>query len=274
MQLSHEIVVGGSRFRLQPPIDIAIPLRFNGPQPNTYGVPAAESHPYEGSGFVGDVRQGSGCNFEVYTFVPHCNGTHTECIGHITAERLSVHEALRDSFALCSLLDVAPALAKDEPDAYTPDFGPNDWVLSRAVLERAWQAANLGEMPVTACAIRTLPNDPDKISRDYMQQHPPFFTLQGMAFLVEKGIRHLLVDMPSVDRLFDEGKLSAHHIFWNVPQGSHTPTADSRTDATITEMIFVPDSLPTGLYLLELQIAAFVSDAAPSRPRLWPIAAC
>jgi kynurenine formamidase len=270
--LHPEITAGGKRFRLQAPVDIAIPLIFNGPQPNTYGVPAAESHPYEGSGFVGDVRQGSGCNFEVYTFVPHCNGTHTECIGHITADRISVHDTLHESLMLCVLLDVEPERADNQMEAYVPALNPEDRVLTRAALASAWERAGVADMPVTACAIRTLPNDPGKASRDYMQQHPPFFTLDGMAFLVEKGVEHLLVDMPSVDRLFDEGKLTAHHIFWNVPQGTHTPTPESRIQATITEMILVPDALVTGVYVLELQIAAFVSDAAPSRPRLWPLA--
>ena len=64
--------------------DISIPLKFNGEQPNIFNTKRAESGAYEADGFVGDTRQGSGCNFEQLTLVPHCNGTHTECIGHIT----------------------------------------------------------------------------------------------------------------------------------------------------------------------------------------------
>ena len=76
---------------------IAIPLQFDGPQPNTYGVAAATSKAYEQGGWVGDVRRGGSCNFETYTFTPHCNGTHTECVGHIAAERISVHHQISDS---------------------------------------------------------------------------------------------------------------------------------------------------------------------------------
>jgi kynurenine formamidase len=35
-------------------------------------------------------------------------------------------------------------------------------------------------------------------------------------FLHESGIKHLLIDLPSVDKEKDEGKLLAHKAFWNV----------------------------------------------------------
>ena len=70
--------------------DISIPLYFNGVQPNTYGVDKATSSPYQDGQFIGDTRKGGPCNFETYSFTTHCNGTHTECIGHITNERISI----------------------------------------------------------------------------------------------------------------------------------------------------------------------------------------
>ena len=63
--------------------DISIPLDFNGEQPNTYGVKKAASAPFKDDQFIGDTREGGPCNFETYSFTPHCNGTHTECVGHI-----------------------------------------------------------------------------------------------------------------------------------------------------------------------------------------------
>ena len=41
-----------------------------------------------------------------------------------------------------------------------------------------------------------------------------------MEYIVELGINHLLVDLPSIDRIYDEGKLANHRIFWNVEPGS------------------------------------------------------
>jgi hypothetical protein len=71
-----------------------------------------------------------------------------------------------------------------------------------------------------------------------------------------------------VDRLFDEGHLSAHNIFWETKGKKFNLAAQNKT---ITEMIFVPDLLDDGHYLLNLQIPAFVSDAAPSRPIVYKI---
>ena len=76
-------------------IDISIPLNFNGEQPNTYGVDRATSKPFQNGEFIGDTRKGGPCNFETYSFTPHCNGTHTECIGHITDERIDILSSLK-----------------------------------------------------------------------------------------------------------------------------------------------------------------------------------
>jgi kynurenine formamidase len=217
------------------------------------------------------VRRGGSCNFEQYTFVPHCNGTHTEGIGHLTAERISVHERLRESLVPATLASVRPVLAGETTDTYTPALHPEDRVITAAALEAALATAAPGCMG--ALVLRTLPNDPDKTSRDYMQVPPPFFTREAMQLIRTRGVRHLLVDIPSLDRLFDEGRLTAHRIFWGLPPGTDTPDDPAAAYYTVTEMIWVPDTLPDGPYLLELQIAPFVADAAPSRPRLFALVA-
>src|SRR5260221_10710090 len=87
-----------SRYKYHPVLvsDISIPLRFDGPQPNAYGVEAATAKACEYGKLVGDTRRGGNCNFEQVALIPHCNGTHTECVGHITKERISVRECLAD----------------------------------------------------------------------------------------------------------------------------------------------------------------------------------
>jgi hypothetical protein len=42
-------------------------------------------------------------------------------------------------------------------------------------------------------------------------------------------------------------------------------------DATITEMVFVPDAVADGIYLLNIQIASLETDASPSKPVLYPL---
>ena len=76
--------------------------------------------------------------------------------------------------------------------------------------------------------------------------------------------KHLLIDLPSVDRELDGGKLVFHHAFWQVP-------IDPQFDKTITELIYVNDSIKDGSYILEIQTAPFENDASPSRPILYEI---
>jgi arylformamidase len=104
-----------------------------------------------------------------------------------------------------------------------------------------------------------------------MKAPPPFFSIEAMEYISELNVNHLLVDIPSVDRAFDEGKLTAHHIFWNVPQGSHDVDREKHSVKTITEMIYVLDVVRDGLYLLNLQVAPFAAYASPSRPIIFKV---
>ena len=107
--------------------DISIPLNFNGEQPNTYGVDKATSKPFRDEQFVGDTRQGGPCNFETYSFTPHCNGTHTECIGHITNEIIFISESLKDEFIPSTLVSVKP---KSTSEKYKPELNYDDLVIT------------------------------------------------------------------------------------------------------------------------------------------------
>lgn len=275
MLISIQIENNSYRIDTAKPIDLSIPLNFNGEQPNVYGTERAVSKPCEAGSLVGDTRRGGSCNFEQYTFIPHCNGTHTECIGHITHERISVAESLKDAFILATLITAQPESALDTTDTYSPEKNAEDRLITRKAIETTLKnPANYGfQIPnsKSSCAliVRTLPNDDSKKTRDYTKNPPPFFSLEAISYIAKSGFEHLLVDTPSIDRMFDEGKLSAHRIFWNVPQGSFEAGKESRAGSTITEMIYVPDEVKDGTYLLNLQIAPFAADAAPSRPLIF-----
>jgi len=237
-------------------IDLSIPLRFNGPQPNAWGVQAAESRPVKAGDLVGDTRFGGSVNFEQYTFIPHCSGTHTECVGHITHERISIRECLRD------------VLIPAEVWTVTPDTSvvPGDAVITRSSL--AEKVADK-DVRVPALIVRTLPNGEWKRTAEYGEGNvPPYFAPDAMDLIVELGVKHLLVDLPSIDRIFDDGKLLNHRKFWNIETGSHEVNPHTRLNSTVTELIYVPDSVEDGEYLLNLQIAPFESDCSPSRPLL------
>ncbi len=251
------------------PRDISIPLDFNGEQPNAYGVEKATSKPCEAGSLIGDTRRGGSCNFEQIKLIPHCNGTHTESIGHITNERISIQQSLRDCFIPAVLVTIKPVDAFSIDETYSVKLNNEDKLITKKALENALE--KIEEPWLEGLIIRTLPNEEDKKAREYKLKIPPFFSLEAMRFIREKDVRHLLVDVPSIDRLFDEGKLAAHRIFWNIEPGSYELNETSLINNTITEMIYAPNEITDGNYLLNLQIAPFVADASPSRPVLFEI---
>jgi len=266
-----KIEIEGNTIQINPakPLNIAIPLDFYGTQPNAYGVERASSKSCEAGKIVGDTRRGGSVNFEQVKFIPHCNGTHTECVGHITHERISVNDCLKDAFVLTNLLSVLPEIAYETTETYSVQLAGNDKIITKKALENSLQ--NVGKINSKALIVRTLPNDEIKLLQTYLEEIPPFFSNDAMKFLVDLGVEHLLCDLPSIDRIYDEGKLSNHRIFWNVEQGSFEVSADSFKHHTITELIYVPNEIKDGNYLLNLQIAAFQADASPCRPILFEL---
>ncbi len=246
------------RVDLDRPLSLAIPLRFGGPQPNFFGAPEASARPWSGEGFNGDMRYGGGCNVAEIRLVPHCNGTHTETAGHILDTDYPVFGALTQGLMPAAVISLA----------VVSEGGGR--VITRDALAEAM--AGFAPRDVAALVVRTLPNDPAKKSMVYGDADPPpYFTHEAMSELAECAIRHLLVDLPSIDPMHDGGRLANHRIFWNVPPGTHQAAPDTRLDRTITEMIFVDDGIADGLYLLNLQAPAFAAHAVPSHPVIYPL---
>lgn len=245
------------------PLDISIPLLFNGPQPNHFDAPPAGSAPLSAGGFVGDTNSGGGCNVATLQLTPHCNGTHTESAGHILNQPLPLPPVLDEALIAATLITVTPQPAGDIEDSYRPQPQRDDVLITRRQLAKALAEANRDFLD--GLIIRTLPNADDKKQRRYLQHPPPFLSFEAMDFLDEINIRHLLVDMPSIDRMFDDGLLNNHHKFWKIPEKSHQANNASRLDRTISELIFVDNDIPDGAYFVNIQVPPFMSDAAPSR---------
>jgi kynurenine formamidase len=250
-------------------VSIAIRQSFDESQPNLYGVPAASAQAVEWGEFVGDTSRGGSCNFDALQLIPHCHGTHTESVAHIVNDKVPVVDQIESFALLAALITVEPVPLRETQDAY-PGGSDDDRVITQASIEKALRA--LGTNHVDAIVIRTLPNEATKCAATYdTEPAPPFLTTQAIATINERDIKHLLVDLPSIDRIFDEGRLANHHAFWNVEPGSRQLSADSRRDKTITEFIFVPDEVSDGVFVLNLQVADFRLDAVPSRPVLIPL---
>lgn len=229
------------------PLDISIPLHGDAQNLSAWGLEPPKITPHIAGDFVGKVSEGAAVNFNDIWFNPHAHGTHTECVGHITEEFHSINQDLDRFFFLAELISVTPELKND------------DWVVSRHILELALQ-----HKKPTALVIRTMPNDRKKRSRQYSGTNPPYILEEAVQLMVEIGVEHLLIDLPSVDKEKDGGKLLSHKAFWDFD-------GQLRKQATITELIYVPDGIEDGTYLLNLQVAPFENDASPSRPVLYKI---
>lgn len=257
---------------LADPLPIAIPLDFNGPQPAFYQSAPASAHPLRTTAFVGDTREGGGCNCEQVTLAPHCNGTHTECVGHVTDDRICVSETLRGGMFLAVVLSISPAQAASSNEGSDPPPQPGDQLITSAAIAAGLAAHEAGGLSPCAMVIRTLPNSVERMSHHYVGSSPaPFLTREAAELLVDQGVEHLVLDVPSVDRAEDHGRLTAHRVFFGLPPGSRRASEARRPHASITELAFVAPTIRDGWYLLDLQIPAFLSDAAPSRPILYPV---
>lgn len=238
---------------LQEPLDISIPLRNSDDNPKAWYVSNPIIEPVKSESFVGSVELGGSVNFRSIFFNPHGHGTHTECVGHITKEVHSINMALRQFHSIARVITLEPIRIEKDMNSFRKK---GDQVIFKEQIE-----PHLHD-DIESLVVRTLPNTPDKLIRQYSNTNFPYFDQEALSLLCEKNIKHLLVDLPSVDREEDGGQLLAHHAFWNVPQ-------KPRMDATITEFIYVSQEIKDGMYLLNLQIAPFVNDATPSKPVLY-----
>ena len=238
---------------LSKPIDISIPLTNTDENPIAWYIEKPVIEPVVFGDWIGSVNEGASTNFNNIFFNPHGHGTHTECLGHITREFYSINQSLKEFFFLAELISVVPEMQGE------------DLVTTKKQIEKGLE----GKTP-EALIIRTLPNFKIKKSLNYSNTNPPYLSEDAARYICESGIQHLLIDLPSVDKEKDEGELLAHKAFWNVKDMNNLNT-DSRLNCTITEMIFVPDEVKDGTYLLNLQIASFENDASPSKPVLYTI---
>ncbi|WP_298754445.1 cyclase family protein [uncultured Psychroserpens sp.] len=232
---------------LSNPLDISIPLKASKSNVNAWYIDEPKIEAVKFDDDVISVSEGAAVNFNTIQFNPHAHGTHTECVGHITKNVYSVNQNLKQFFFLAEVITVAPE-----------EFG-DDTIISKSQLQFA-----LGNKKREALVIRTIPNTKEKLSQQYSNTNWTYLKEDAVTFLVKKGIKHLLIDLPSIDREEDGGELKAHKAFWNY-------TGKLRKDCTITEFIFVPNAVYDGEYFLNLQIAPFENDATPSKPVLYKV---
>jgi arylformamidase len=239
------------KINLAQPIDISMPLVSGDNRAKAWYVDDIAISPVIANGFVGDVNLGGNVNFRNISFNPHGNGTHTECVGHISKEFYSINEVLVQTHHLAQLISITPQIMNN-----------GDSVITATQLATALQSINPTHA-TTALVLRTLPNTDAKLHCNYANTNATYMAVECVELLHKHGIQHLLLDLPSVDKEVDNGVLATHHAFWNYPA---QPNAN-----TITEMIYVPSQITDGAYMLNIMIAPFHNDATPSKPILYKL---
>lgn len=239
---------GDFKVDLSAPIDISMPLHAGAGHASAWYVGPARFEPVRMGDWVGEVRSGAPVNFRTVILNPHGNGTHTECVGHISAEGYTINSCLKAFFFISRVISIEPALQAS-----------GDRVIT---LEQVKAVFTPGDCE--ALAIRTLPNTNEKLSRNYSDTNPAYLDPLAAAFLKDSGINHLLIDLPSVDKEKDAGKLLSHKAFWTYPE-------QPRLNATITELIYIPKAVHDGKYFMNIQIASLENDASPSKVLLFNV---
>ncbi|MDA1029260.1 MAG: cyclase family protein [Bacteroidetes bacterium] len=269
--LIASIKVGSDIFRvdLGRGIDLSIPMSFGEADPNLYGIPPSVKTTFEVEEMIGDTTRGGPCNVDTVTLTPHCHGTHTESIGHILNERRNINRVAPLGMLPCTIISIHSESLMAAAESSRPALSRDDIGITKRLLEQ--ELDGCGDEWLTAVLIRTLPNEPGKLAKKYIDNTTPFFSTEAIAYLAERGVEHILVDLPSLDRLHDQGEMAAHRTWWHIEKGEHLTRDGAHNFRTITELIFIPNEVLDGPGLVSIQIPSFESDAAPSRPIFYPV---
>jgi arylformamidase len=226
---------------LAQPIDCSTTFGNAKREPRAWNSAPVIIEPVKVADWTGAVKAGAPVNFFSVQLNPHGNGTHTECFGHISPEQHKVNDYFKDYHGFCAFFRLTSREVEGDKVVFLEDF-----------LKKNLQLANFVAIQV----------DADPFPQDYSGKNAAYFQEELLSYLAEKGVKHFITNLPSVDREEDGGALAAHHAFWKYP-------LDTREEASITELAVFPKGLREGEYFINLQVAPLHSDASPSRPLLY-----
>lgn len=241
MEIKVEVLNTTFKANLDKPIDLSVEVKKGEGSSMAFFAPEVNIDPICAGSFIGNVSKGGAVNTNIVSFNPHGNSTHTESLAHITEEKLPVNHIFKKYIWLAYLCSVN--LRGEGLDRFVPveEIEKIDLPLPEAII------------------LRTSPE-----SYSFSGNNPPYLCEKVTAYLCNNDVKHLLVDLPSVDKEEDGGLLLSHKAFWGVP-------ANLRKDASITELIKIPENIKDGYYLLELQLMNLNNNASPSRPILYEL---
>jgi kynurenine formamidase len=153
------------------------------------------------------------------------------------------------------LISVSVTAAENCSETSDPTPQPGDSLITRSAIDSSWP--------------KSMAFDPQALIIRTRGPSTAYLTREAAQTIVRRGIQHLVIDLPSIDREHDAGRLTAHRVFFGLPPSAISLEHVTRPQATVTELASIPDELADGPYLLELQVPAWRGDAVPSRPLLY-----
>ena len=142
---------------------------------------------------------------------------------HIQDSKFKITDKCPRGLIPSYLITVETVAANSIEDSYHCDFSSSNVVSKEAIKSKI-------STPCESLIIRTLPNDESKLSRNYDDMSAPFLTSDAMDHINQLGVKHLLVDLPSIDKADDGGVLGNHRSFFN--KGD-----------TISELLYIPTEI-------------------------------
>ena len=226
--------------------DLSIKNTFSGDAPTFYNSSQPSCKPLASEDFIGDIQQGGSCNVPIVSINIHCTGTHTECEGHVNDSNITIADVCPIDFIPASLITISPEQANRTEESYHVAL-TEDMVITKNAIKEKMLTAHSGLI------IRTTPNSHSKKSRNYDHEAAPFLTNDAIDYIVAAGVKHLLVDLPSIDKSEDDGQLGNHKRFFKYGK-------------TVSELLFIENDINDGFGFLHIQVPNWALDSAPSRP--------
>lgn len=262
---SRELSAFGRRWsaELAAAIDMT---RYVGHRTSAFGLGTATRSPVDaGGGAALQVAQGAAVNCQHVVFNPHAHCTHIETLAHVTVDGPDVADLQLPGWMLAVLVTVPTARLVETGERGPQTASDADQVIPAAPI----RAALTQWREVQALIVRPAPSVADV--EDYSATNPPYFTTEAIAEIARSELRHLCVELPSIDREQDGGTTPNHRIWWGLADNARRAGDAKWPSRTITELLRVPARLPDGPGLLALQVAPFTGDAAPCRVLFAPL---
>ena len=226
--------------------DITLGIKKND-NVNCYHLEHPEFAYFKNEFFNGSLSEGGSVNCEKISLYPHASGTHTECALHVAPVDFNLFNLNINSFCLAKLITVMPA-----------SDGIDKSISDHELIELN------NEFNCEALVIRTLPNENNKVNENYSDTNPCYLTKSAITKIKSLGFSHLIVDLPSIDKESDEGKLVGHKE-WFFDDGVVNPKR------LITEFVFINNDINDGVYVVQVQMPKMETDAVPSKVLIYPI---